>query len=82
MKELDSVPKYHITNRPDHIAQLVERRASNPEVVGSNPNVVELNFQPGPVWFTQSSTLISLSAEYIASTSTYKSNHSLDDQHI
>ena len=46
MKELDSVPKYHLTNRPDHIAQLVERRASNSEVVGSNLNVVGLNFQP------------------------------------
>ena len=37
--------KYHITNRPDRIAQSVERRASNPEVVGSNPTVGGLTFQ-------------------------------------
>ena len=34
-----------MTNRPDHIAQLVERRAGV-EVVGSNPTVVGLIFQP------------------------------------
>ena len=33
-------------NRPDHVAQLVERRASIPEIVGSIPTVVGQNFQP------------------------------------
>ena len=30
-------------NRPDHIVQSVERRATNPEVVGSNPTVFGLS---------------------------------------
>ena len=48
LNELDSAPKYHIRNRPDHIAQLVERRASSPEVVGLNPTVVGLSDREGP----------------------------------
>ena len=30
-------------NRPDHIAQSVECRATNPKIVGSNPTVVGLS---------------------------------------
>ena len=57
LKELDPVLKYHITNRPDNVAQSVERRASIPEIVGSIPT------QPSVV-FTQSSTLRSYTPEY------------------
>ena len=34
------------TNRPDHVALSVERRATIPKVVGSIPTVIGLNFQP------------------------------------
>ena len=60
-------------NRPDHVAQSVERRASIPEVVGSIPTVVgqpaqcsfHLLFQPAQssVVSTQSGTLISYTPE-------------------
>ena len=51
LKELDPVLKYHITNRPDNVAQLVERRASIPEIVGSISSVVRQNFQPAQCRF-------------------------------
>ena len=60
-------------NLPDHVAQSVERRSTIPEVVGSIPTVVEQNFLPARVVFTQSSTLISYTSEYNnAFTSWYK----------
>ena len=44
-KGLDSVPKYHNTNRLDLVAQLVEHWTSKPKVAGSIPTVVKLVFQ-------------------------------------
>ena len=44
-KELESVSKYHILNRPDRVAQLAEHWASIPKVVGSIPTVVRHIFQ-------------------------------------
>ena len=46
LKEPDAVLNIAITNRPDHVAQSVECRASIPEVVGSISTVVGQNFQP------------------------------------
>ena len=41
--------------RPDRVAQLAERWASIPKVVGSNPTVARHIFQACPVWiYTQS----------------------------
>ena len=43
------------SNRPDRVAQLAERWASIPKVVGSNPTVARHIVQACPVWiYTQS----------------------------
>ena len=43
------------SNRPDRVAQLAERWASIPKVVGSIPTVARHIFQACPVWiYTQS----------------------------
>ena len=55
-----SVPKYHLLNRPDRVAQLEEHSASIPKVVGSIPTVVRHIFQACPVWIYTQSNITSM----------------------
>ena len=46
------------SNRPDRVAQLAERWASIPKVVGSIPTVARHIFQARPVWIYTQSNII------------------------
>ena len=52
LKELDSVPKYHLSNRPDRVAQLVEHWGWYSKGRWFESRCGQANFAACPVWLT------------------------------